>query len=347
MPEPTPLMAECLLLTFRLALTDLPLLISPLLLIQVYIDTAFRIEGPLPFHCPRPLPDDLNALLSPGIHTLLPPSGFQLISSPCGISLRGDAGNPEAYMEAQERWSVEEALLGPSAGNTLTASVTITGSTNLMNMGAADVDELLGRMLEETYRAKLRSEGADHPGLLPELPTACAAWRQAASAISASQQLQAQAAQSQTGGIISAAGSSTLRGQQQASGVEASTPMGLPWPAAEADPWSASEGLIGSAPASLWLPGAASTPMWIRSAGSPWAGAVPAAGSALMPTQLAAPEPGQPAREGDCEVRISVGSFAGTPCPRLSQSHISDNGSSCTAHAEGAVSTSRIKQMHA
>ena len=80
-----------------------------------------------------------------------------------------------------------EPLGGSStAGITLTNSfsqpacpvATMGGVSNFLP-GAADMDDLLGRMLEETYKAKLQGKGAYPPGgfILPGSTPACAAAR--------------------------------------------------------------------------------------------------------------------------------------------------------------------------
>ena len=338
-----------------------------------FYNTGHLSSIPLPSYPPRQLgclPDGLHpllspglhSLLSPGLHTLMPPSSYQLPSSAASINLRAGAGIPGGHLEEPERWTDEAAerwtepaglLGGSSAGITLTDSfdllacpVTDMGGVPSLPLGAADMAELLGRMLEETYKAKLQEKGACPPGLLPEPTPACAAWRQAACAISAFKQPRREAAWSPTGSAISASGSGSSalwQPQQQAVSVGVSTPLGtpgLPWPAAsEALPWSASEGshwsaseeLPGSTSAPLWLLGAASSPMWLPCNDSP-AGAGGRPASAALVPQLAAPETGRPA--ADCEVSISVGRFAAPYHPKMFRSHISDNGSSYTAHAE-------------
>ena len=165
---------------------------------QVDSNSAADIEEAAAFYTSRPLssippttyppqplgrlPDGLHPLLPPRLHTLVPPS------SPVDINLRVDTGIPEESMEEQERWTVEAEPLGGSstAGITLTNSfsqpacpvATMGGVSNFLP-GAADMDDLLGRMLEETYKAKLQEKGAYPPGgfILPESTPACAARR--------------------------------------------------------------------------------------------------------------------------------------------------------------------------
>ena len=117
----------------------------------------------------------------------MPLSSYLLSSSAASIKLRAGAGIPGGHLEEPERWTVEAELLGSSAGVTRTNSVdlracpvTDTGGVPSLPPGVADMDELLGRMLEETYKArsKMQEEGANPPRLLPPKPTpACAAGR--------------------------------------------------------------------------------------------------------------------------------------------------------------------------